>query len=119
MTGKAAPQFVSPLDRIASLLERIWEPVPFGPVRSEEYRAGYQDGRRDLLPAIDVEMTGLAGGNEVLRLAMSVLEPAAVGEFLLRPNERLAGKSPLDLMEQGDAHSVLQLLAGEYEAQVK
>lgn len=108
-----------PIDRVSSLIERIWEPVPFDSIRSEEYQAGYLDGRRDILPAIDVEMTGLAGGYEVLRLATSILEPGAVGQFLLGPSERLGGRSPLERMELGDAQSVLELLAGEYEAQVK
>ncbi len=108
-----------PIDRVTNIMERIWQPVPLGPTRSEEYRAGYLDGRRDILPAIDVEMTGLAGGYEVLRLATSVLETGAVGQFLVGPSERLGGYSPLERMELGDAQSVLELLAGEYEAQVK
>lgn len=106
-------------ERLRSLLGQITTIPAFSPLVPQEYQAGYRAGRSDIEPMVDVEVTSLLGVYEVLEVVQALFEPNELGRFLASPVESLGNRTPLETIAQGDANRILELLAAEFEGQVK
>lgn len=72
---------------------------------------------RDTLPANPIARARLAKLQEIAELGLIVYTPEGFTEFLMVPHRALEGRTPLQLIEQGQADRVFADLAGEYEGQ--
>jgi hypothetical protein len=101
------------LDSISAL------PAFSSAVVPEEFQRGYSASRNDIAYAVDSEVTDMLSVYEVLDVANSLFEPAALGRFFTKRVPGLDNRTPLNALMEGDAAQVLALLASEYEGQVR
>ncbi len=86
---------------------------------TDDFRRGYSASRNDIGYAVDSEVTGLLSVYDVLDVAGSLFEPAALGQFLTRTVAELGDRTPLQALIAGNGSDVLALLASEYEGDVR
>ena len=70
---------------------------------------------RDALPASSHIQSRLAKIQEIVQLGRTVYAPETFAQFLITPLTEFGGRTALQLIEQGEADSVLAALAADYE----